>query len=99
MITKDWLKLVFVGKKKLLEMNEVQRVNVKSYDELSVINLWPEISNDPEFMVFMPDTFPKGKHADRKYFFNILNTVHPDYCKKILKHANDQRMSATGQMM
>ena len=44
MITKDWLKLVFAGKKRLLEMNEVSRVNVPSYDELSVINLWPEVS-------------------------------------------------------
>ena len=99
MITKDWLKLVFAGKKRLLEMNEVSRVNVPSYDELSVINLWPEVSQDPEFMMFMPDSFPKGKHADRKYFFNILNTVHPEYCKNILKHANEQRMSATGQRM
>ena len=91
--------MVFAGKKKLLEMNEVSRVNVPSYDELSVINLWPEVSQDPEFMIFMTDAFPKGKNADRKYFFNILNTVHHDYCQKILKHANDQRMSATGERM
>ena len=96
MITKDWLKLVFAGKKRLLEMNEVSRVNVPSYDELSVINLWPEVSQDHEFMMFMPDSFAKGKNADRKYFFNILNTVHPECCKNILKHANEQRMSATG---
>ena len=55
MITKDWLKLVFAGKKRLLELNEVSRINVPSYDELSVSNLWDEASKDPEFMQFMPD--------------------------------------------
>ena len=55
MITKDWLKLVFTGKKRLLELNEVSRINVPSYDELSVSNLWKEASLDPEFMQFMPD--------------------------------------------
>ena len=79
MITKDWLKLVFAGKKRLLEMNEVSRVNVPAYDELSVTNLWKDASLDPEFMQFMPDSFPKGKNCDRGYFFNILNTVHPEY--------------------
>ena len=99
MITKDWLKLIFAGKKRLMEMNEVKRVNVKSYDELSVIKLWPDYSQDPEFMMFMPDSFPKGKNCDKKYFFNILNTVHPEYCKDILQHSNLQRMSATGEHM
>ena len=80
MIGKDFLKLVFAGKKQLLDMNEVTRVNVPAYDELSVANLWPEVSQDPEFMKFMPDSFPKGKNYDRKYFFNILNTVHHQYC-------------------
>ena len=50
MITKDWLKLVFAGKKRLLELNEVSRINMPSYDELSVSNLWDEASKDPEFM-------------------------------------------------
>ena len=55
MITKDWLKLVFAGKKRLLELNEVSRINVPSYDELSVSDLWKEASLDSEFMQFMPD--------------------------------------------
>ena len=80
MIGKEFLKLVIAGKKQLLDMNEVTRVNVPAYDELSVANLWPEVSQDKEFMKFMPDAFPKGKNCDRKYFFNILNTVHHQYC-------------------
>ena len=41
MINKDFLKQVFDGQKRLLGMNEVRRVNVPHYDELSVKNLWP----------------------------------------------------------
>ena len=40
---KDFLKQVFVGQKKLMGLNEVKRVNVPMYDELSVVNLWPDL--------------------------------------------------------
>ena len=78
-ITKDFLKDVLGGKKRLLGENDVKRVNMPHYDELSVKGLWGELSQDPEFMTFMPDSFPKGKMCDRTYMFNILNTVHTDY--------------------
>ena len=99
MITKDWLKLVFAGNKRLLELSEVKWTNVPNYDELSVKTLWPGVSQDLEFMQFMPDKFPKGKVCDKKYFFNILNTMHTEYCQAVLKHANEQRMTASGQAM
>ena len=97
MITKDFLKLVFSGNKRLLELNEVRRVNVPVYDELSVKNLWPDASSDPELMQFFPDKFPKGKTADRQYFFNVMNTVHFEYTQAIIKHANEQRMTSQGE--
>ena len=81
MLTKDHLKLVFSGNKRFLELCEVKFTNVPNYDELSVKSLWPELSQDPEFMSFMPGQLPKGKVCDKKYFFNVLNTVHPEYCQ------------------
>ena len=41
MMNKDFLKEVFEGNKRLLELNEVKYVIVPVYDELSVGNLWP----------------------------------------------------------
>ena len=50
-----------------------------------------------EFMQFMPDAFPKGKIADRVYFFNVMNTVHEEYTQALIRHANEQRTTAGGQ--
>ena len=42
-MNKDFLKQVLSGQKKLMGLNEVKRVNVPMYDELSVVNLWPDM--------------------------------------------------------
>lgn len=41
MINKDFLKDVLTEEKSLLKLDEVKRVNVPLYDELSVVSLWP----------------------------------------------------------
>ena len=41
MVNKDFLKEVFTEEKALLKLNEVKRVNVPLYDELSVVQFWP----------------------------------------------------------
>ena len=90
MINKDFLKEVFVKKKSLMPLHMVKRVNVPRYDELSVTNIFPHLKNDAEFMQFFPTKLPKGRLPDRECksstnpnltldFFNILNTVHPNY--------------------
>jgi hypothetical protein len=41
-------------------MNQVNRVNVPKYDELSVKKLWPLVQGDPGFMLYFPDKLPEG---------------------------------------
>ena len=36
-------------------------------------------AKDAEMMQFFADKYPKGKGSPRDYFFNVLNTIHPDY--------------------
>ena len=93
-MNKDFLKQVFLGKKKLLGLNEVKRVNVPTYDELSVVNLWPDMRNDEMFMLFFPDRFPKGRLPDRSYFFDIMNTVMEEYTQALIRRAAEQRNTA-----
>ena len=40
-MNKDFLKEVLKGNKKLLNLNDVKRVHVPKYDELSVLSFWP----------------------------------------------------------
>ena len=42
-------------------------------------------------MQYFPDTLPKGTVPDKEYFFNILNTIRPEYLKRVLTHANNKR--------
>ena len=43
MINKDYLKLIFQDKKKLLKLADLRVVKVPKYDELSVKQVWPKI--------------------------------------------------------
>ena len=63
-MNKDFLKEVLTEKKKLLEINEVKRVNVPKYDELSLLNFWPQMQKDEKFMLYFPTKFPKGRVPD-----------------------------------
>ena len=87
---------MLAGKKDLLKKSEVRHVEVTRYDELSVKALWPQFKKDEAMAKYFPDKFPIGKGPPREYFFNVLNTVHPDYLEQVMDHANKQRMTAEG---
>ena len=70
---------------------------VPHYDELSVRRLWPDLKKDADVAQFFPATYPKDKGPPREYFFNVLNTVHPEYLQQVMGHANEQRMATFGE--
>ena len=74
MMNKDFLKEMLAEDKALLRLEQVSRINVPLYDELSVGNIWPMMKNDEKFMLYFPTKMAKGRVPDREYFFNILNT-------------------------
>ena len=88
-INKDFLKDVLAEKKHLLRLDQVKWINVPLYDELSLKNLGPQMCNDDQFTQFFPDNMPKGRSIDRTYFFNVLNTIHPEYTQSIVKYAEE----------
>ena len=98
-ITKDFLKAVLAGRKQLFKKSEVKEIAVPYYDELSVKALYPMFKKDPVFMSYFPEKFSKGKGPPRKYFFDVLNTLHPEYLQQVMAHANKQRMTIEGDKM
>ena len=95
MMTKDFLKQVLAEEKDLLKISDVRFINVPKYGELSIKNLFPHLQTDATFMMYLPDTYPKGHPPDREYFFNVLNTLDNDYVTKIIAHANKVRNIVT----
>jgi hypothetical protein len=83
-------------KKKLLKKKDVDYIHVSHFQELSVKNLWKELKDDPAFKIYFQDSYPDEKGPCRTYFFDILNTIYPDYLKQIMKHAASERFSAQG---
>ena len=61
------------------------------FDELSVAKLWPLMKQDEQFVRYFPSRMRKGLLPRRDYFFNILNTIHPEYVERMIDHANDAR--------
>ena len=96
MLNKDFLKQVLTEEKQLLKKSEVTYIHVPQYEELAVKHIWPQFVEDREMSQYFPDVFSPGKGPAREYFYNVLNTVHPEYLERLLNHANKERMAADG---
>ena len=59
-----------------------------AWDELSVKNLWKDLKNDSNFNIYFHDKYPAERGPSRKYFFDILNTIYPEYLKQIMDNAS-----------
>ena len=81
MLTKDMLRDIFSGKKGMLKLSQVNFISVPKYDELSVKALYDKIIQLEGMAQFFPDSYPKGRQCDRDFFFNVLNTFHPEIMK------------------
>ncbi len=62
-MTKDHLKAVLIGRKKLLKLKEVNEVVVPFYDELSVKAWYAKMLVRPELQPFYPTLLPKGDRS------------------------------------
>ncbi len=87
-INKDFLRDVFSGKKHLIPRAQLRPISVPEYDELSVKNLWHEVVQDKDFAQYFPSSITEKSLPPREFFFNILNTVQPDYVAALIKHAH-----------
>ena len=61
MFTKDFMKDVLNGSKKLLKMKDVKFVNVVKYDELSVKGLYPKLLSLEGMPQYFPNRYAKGR--------------------------------------
>ena len=97
LINKDFLKQVLADQKQLIKKQDVSYIEVPHYEELAVKNLYPQFAGDDLFTRYFPDEYPAGKGPPREYFFNVLHTLYPEFLQRMLTHAHEQRMTASGQ--
>ena len=90
---------MFSGEKKLFRKQDVKYIHVSHYEELSVKNMWDDLKGDEAFNVYFHEEYAKDRRPCRKYFFDILNTVHPFYLNNVMEHATKERFTAQGEQM
>ena len=90
------MRQVLKGEKSLLPIAECKFVTVPQYDELGVKYIFPKFHGDSEVMKYLQDEYPKNRYPDRTYFYTILNTVHPEYVRDMIAHANNARYAPFG---
>ena len=49
----------------------------------------PDLKEDTSFNIYFQDKYADQKVPNREYFFNILNTIHPQYLNQIMTHASE----------
>ena len=57
------------------------------------------MAKDATFLQYFPNNWAEGKGPSRTYFFDVLNTLYPQYLAQIMSHSNKQRHMATGEAM
>jgi hypothetical protein len=97
MMTKDTLKEIFSGQKKLLKLKNVDFIQVPKYDELSVKNLYDKLVALDRMQVYFPRKYSKGRQCDRDYLFNVANTIHPQVMSELVAYAQSQRFAVSGE--
>ena len=95
-VNKDFLRQVFANEKRLLKKKQVDYIHVSHYQELSVKNLWKDLKEDVAFNVFFQEKYADEKNPCRKYFFDLLNTIYPEYLQTIMAHATKERFTGEG---
>ena len=89
---KDFIKKVFKGEKHLYRVNEINYITVPIIEELSVLKVLDMIKDDEHIKTFFPDEFFTKKTPERKFFFDVVNTVYEDFLPPLINHASSIRM-------
>ena len=97
LVTKDLMKDVLVGKKKLKKIQEVKFINTPLFDEIAVKHVYAEVVKQPLMKEYFPDKLPKQCFMDRSFFYNIWNTQYPEQVADFIKHANAQRYTISNE--
>ena len=90
-MTKEWIRLILSGEKRLLKKSEIKPVDMGHYPEVSVKALYTDYSERPAIKPYMPPKLHKGRQCDKEYFFTVVNSICEGEITAIIHHANHQR--------
>jgi hypothetical protein len=88
----SFMRDILSDKKLHLKQNEIIRLEVPSYQEISVKNLYEDAMDDEVLCKYLPSKEQlSGKLPEREFFFGILCTLRNQYMKDIIADAHKKR--------
>ena len=78
-LNRTYMKAILKGDKVLIPLNLVKFINIPKYDELSVRKIMDLIKGDLHVLKHLPDDYQKKRTISREWFFNVINSVHPEF--------------------
>jgi hypothetical protein len=88
----SFLRDILSDKKLHLKQNEVIRLEIPSYQELSVKNLYDDAMRDPALAKYLPSKEQlSNKLPEREFFFGVMCTLKKQYMTDIITEAQAKR--------
>lgn len=79
-----------------LKQNEVIRLEIPCYQEISVKNLYDDAITDPVLSRYLPTKEQlSNKLPEREFFFGVLCTLKKQYMQEIIENAQKKRFNIT----
>ena len=92
----SFMRDILADKKLHLKQNEVIRLDIPAYQELSVKNLYEDAMKDPVLTKYLPTKEKlSNKLPEREFFFGVLYTLRKQYMTDIIHDASSNRFMAS----
>ena len=86
-INKEFLRKLLRNEKEVFSLEKVKFIKVPKYEELYLNRVREEVKDDEDIRRHLPDLGTKSKSLDRSFFFNVVNTLQPEYLKVLIELA------------
>ena len=88
----SFLRDILADKKMHLKQNEVIRMEIPAYQELSVKNLYADAMKDEVLQMYLPNQEQmSGRLPEKDFFYGVLCTLRKQYMSDIIDAANQKR--------
>ena len=92
----SFMRDILADKKLHLKQNEVIRLDIPGYQELSVKNLYEDALKDPVLTRYLPTKEQlSNKLPEREFFFGVLCTLRKQYMTDIIQDASKKRFKVS----
>jgi len=92
----SFMRDILADKKLHLKQNEVIRLDIPGYQELSVKNLYEDALKDPVLTKYLPTKEQlSNKLPEREFFFGVLCTLRKQYMTDIIQDASKKRFKVS----